>query len=52
MAFSIRGIDVQGMLNRFGGGKLDKDGDVDMQDLKSIFSGAGGGLMDKVKGMF
>ncbi|MES2647181.1 MAG: hypothetical protein V4717_09920 [Bacteroidota bacterium] len=47
------GMDLQGMLNKFGGGKLDKDGDgdVDLADLKSMFSG-NGGMMDKVKGLF
>ncbi len=47
------GFNMEKMLAKFGGGKLDKDGDVDvdLQDLKAIFSG-GGGIMDKVKGMF
>lgn len=48
------GVNVQALLNKFGSGKLDKDGDgdVDLQDLKSMFSGGAGGLMDKVKGLF
>jgi len=49
------GVDVQGLLGKFKGG-LDKDGDgdVDLQDLQSALSGAGqgGGLLDKVKGLF
>jgi len=46
-------VNFQDMLNRFDGGKLDhdRDGNVDMQDLKSMFSGDGG-LVDKVKGFF
>jgi uncharacterized protein YidB (DUF937 family) len=49
------GFDVQGLLNKFKGG-MDKNGDgnVDLQDLQSLFQGGGegGGLMDKVKGLF
>ena len=47
------GLNIQNMLNKFGAGKLDKDndGDVDLQDLKSMFAGSGG-VMDKVKGVF
>jgi hypothetical protein len=46
------GINIQNILNKFGGGKLDsdRDGDVDFRDLQAMFTG--GGLMDKVKGMF
>ena len=47
------GFNMEKMLNKFSGGKFDKDGDgdVDFQDLKSMFAG-GGGIMDKVTGMF
>jgi hypothetical protein len=47
------GFNMQEKLNKFTGGNLDKDGDgdVDFKDLKSIFAG-GGGIVDKVKGMF
>jgi len=46
------GLNIGGLLNKFKGG-LDKDGDgdVDLQDIQSMFSG-GGGILDKVKGMF
>jgi len=48
---STSGIDVQGLLNRFKAGlDQDGDGDVDLQDLTAAFSG--GGLMDKLKGLF
>lgn len=49
------GMDVGAMLNKFKGG-LDKDGDgdVDLSDLASMFGGGdgGGGILDRVKGMF
>jgi Bacterial protein of unknown function (DUF937) len=46
------GFNVGSLLSKFKGG-LDKDGDgdVDLDDLKSLFGGTGG-MMDKVKGMF
>ena len=49
------GMNLQALLSKLGGGKLDGDGDgdVDLQDLKGMFTGgSGGGVMDKVKGMF
>lgn len=50
-------MNVQGLLNKFKGGlDQDGDGDVDLQDLTAAFSGkgsgSGGGIMDKLKGLF
>jgi len=48
------GLNVQSLLDKVKGGKLDLDGDgdTDLQDLMSVVNGNGGGLMDKVKGLF
>jgi len=52
------GLNVQGLLNKFKGGGLDQDGDgdTDLQDVMKMVSGGGanggGGIMDKVKGLF
>ena len=49
------GLNIQNLLSRFGAGNLDKDGDgdVDMKDLKSMFTGGGAsGLLDTGKGFF
>src|SRR5688572_12844533 len=49
---STSGINMQALLNKLKGGKLDLDGDgdTDLQDLMSLVKG--GGFMDKVKGLF
>jgi uncharacterized protein YidB (DUF937 family) len=51
---STSGFNVQGLLNKFKGAGLDQDGDgdTDLQDLTKMVSGGGGGIFDKVKGMF
>ena len=48
------GLNVQSLLDKFkkGGFDMDGDGDTDLQDLMAVFNGQGGGLMDKVKGLF
>ena len=49
------GLNIQSLLNKFGGGQLDKDrdGDVDLQDLQALLTGSGGFLgKSKAKGMF
>lgn len=47
------GFNMEKALNKFTAGKFDKDGDgdLDLNDLKSMFAG-GGGIADKVKGLF
>lgn len=47
------GFNMEKAMNKFTGGKFDKDGDgdLDLQDLKSMFAG-GGSIVDKVKGLF
>lgn len=54
------GMNIQGLLGKVTAGGLDKDGDgdTDLQDLMSMFSGGGaakaggGGILDTVKGLF
>lgn len=51
---STSGFNMQALLNKFKGAGLDQDGDgdTDLQDLTKMLSGGGGGILDKVKGMF
>jgi len=46
------GMNIQGMLGKLKGGlDTDGDGDVDLQDLTAVFSGGGGSVVDKLKGL-
>ena len=47
------GLNIQALLNKFGGSQLDKDrdGDVDLQDLQSILTGSSG-ILGKSNGVF
>jgi uncharacterized protein YidB (DUF937 family) len=51
---STSGFNMQALLNKLKGAGLDQDGDgdTDLQDLTKMLSGGGGGILDKVKGMF
>ena len=51
---STSGFNMQALLTKFKGAGLDHDGDgdTDLQDLTKMVSGGGGGILDKVKGMF
>ncbi len=47
------GFNIQGLLNKAKAGlDLDGDGDTDLSDLKSVFSGGASGITDKLKGLF
>lgn len=53
------GMDIAGLLGKVTSGGLDKDGDgdTDLSDITSMFSGggsatSGGGILDTVKGLF
>ena len=51
-------MDIAGLLGKVTSGGLDKDGDgdTDLNDITSMFSGggasSGGGILDTVKGLF
>lgn len=48
------GMDISSLVSKFGGNALDQnhDGKTDLSDLTAAFSGGGGGIMDKIKGLF